>query len=74
MVMKDAIVPQAHVEAEFRASLDAALRHGETLTGFALRCKASLAEYELSGASIPAAQVIAKLESKLAKRRNQLGG
>ena len=43
-------------------------------TDFASRCDASLAEYERTGVSIPAAQVIAKLESKLAKRRKQLGG
>lgn len=90
--MKDAVIPQVRVEAELRASLDAVLRPGETLTGFveaavrnaveyrrvqtdfASRCDASLAEYERTGVSIPAAQVVAKLESKLAKRRKQLGG
>ena len=90
--MKDAVIPQVRVEAELRASLDAVLRPGETLTDFvevavrnaveyrrvqndfASRCDASLAEYERTGVSIPAAQVIAKLESKLAKRRKQLGG
>jgi hypothetical protein len=35
---------------------------------------ASLAEYERTGVSIPAAQVIVKLESQLAKGRKQLGG
>ena len=92
MAMKDAVIPQVRVETELRASLDAVLRPGETLTDFvevavrnavefrrvqtdfASRCNASLAEYERTGASIPAAQVIAKLESKLAKRRKQLGG
>ena len=92
MSMKDAVIPQVRVEAELRASLDAVLRPGETLTdfvevavrnaveyrrvqtAFASRCDASLAEYERTGVSIPAAQVIAKLESKLAKRRKQLGG
>jgi len=91
-VMKDAVIPQVRVETELRASLDAVLRPGETLTDFvevavrnaveyrrvqtdfASRCDASLAEYERTGVSIPAAQVIAKLESKLAKRRKQLGG
>ena len=90
--MKDAVIPQVRVETELRASLDAVLRPGETLTDFvevavrnaveyrrvqtdfASRCDASLAEYERTGVSIPAAQVIAKLESKLAKRRKQLGG
>ena len=43
-------------------------------TDFASRCDTSLAEYERTGVSIPAAQVIAKLESKRAKRRKQLGG
>ncbi len=43
-------------------------------TDFASRCDASLAEYERTGLAIPAAQVIAKIESKLAKRRKQLGG
>lgn len=92
LATKDAVIPQVRVEAELRASLDAVLRPGETLTDFveaavrnaveyrrvqtdfASRCDASLAEYERTGASIPAAQVIAKLESKLAKRRKQLGG
>ncbi len=90
--MKDAVIPQIRVETELRASLDAVLRPGETLTDFvevavrnaveyrrvqtdfASRCDASLAEYQRTGVSIPAAQVIAKLESKLAKRRKQLGG
>jgi hypothetical protein len=92
IAMKDAVIPQVRVETELRASLDAVLRPGETLTefvevavrnaveyrrvqtDFASRCDASLAEYERTGVSIPAAQVIAKLESKLAKRRKQLGG
>lgn len=90
--MKDAVIPQVRVEAELRASLDAVLRPGETLTDFvevavrnaveyrrvqtdfAARCEESLAEYERTGASIPAAKVVAKLESKLAKRRKELGG
>lgn len=90
--MKSAVIPQVRVETELRASLDAVLRPGETLTDFveaavrsaveyrrvqtdfASRCDASLAEYERTGVSIPAARVIAKLESKLAKRRKQLGG
>ena len=92
VAMKDVVIPQVRVETELRASLDAVLRPGETLTdfvevavrnavecrrvqtGFASRCDASLAEYERTGVSIPAAQVIAKLESRLAKRRKQLGG
>ena len=92
IAMKDAVIPQVRVETELRASLDAVLRPGETLTefvevavrnavqyrrvqiDFASRCDSSLAEYERTGVSIPAAQVIAKLESKLAKRRKQLGG
>jgi len=32
--MKDAVIPQVRVEAELRASLDAVLRPGETLTDF----------------------------------------
>jgi hypothetical protein len=92
ITMKDAVIPQVRVETELRASLDAILRPGETLTdfvevavrnaveyrrvqtAFTARCEASLAEYERTGVSIPAAQVIAKLESKLAMRRKQLGG
>jgi hypothetical protein len=90
--MKDAVIPQVRVESQLRASLDAVLLPGETLsdfvevavrnaveyrrvqTDFASRCDESLAEYERTGVSIPAAQVIAKLESKLARRRKQLGG
>jgi hypothetical protein len=92
VAMKDAVIPQVRVETELRASLDAVLRPGETLTDFvelavrnaveyrrvqtdfASRCDASLAEYERTGVSIPAAQVITKLEAKLAARRKQLGG
>jgi hypothetical protein len=51
-----------------------AVEYRRVQTDFASRCDASLAEYERTGVSIPAAQVIAKLESKLAKRRKQLGG
>ncbi|MBU6259785.1 MAG: hypothetical protein KGJ30_07410 [Burkholderiales bacterium] len=90
--MTDAVIPQVRVETELRASLDAVLRPGETLTDFveaavrnaieyrrvqtdfAARCEASLAEYERTGVSIPADRVIAKFESRLAKRRKQLGG
>jgi SAM-dependent methyltransferase len=50
-----------------------AVEYRRVQTDFASRCDASLAEYERTGMSIPAAQVIAKLESKLAKRRKQLG-
>lgn len=90
--MKSAVIPQIRVETELRASLDAVLLPGETLTDFvevavrnaveyrrvqtdfASRCDASLSDYERTGVSIPAAQVIARLESRLAKRRKQLGG
>jgi hypothetical protein len=72
--MKDAVIPQVRVETELRASLDAVLHPGETLTDFASRCDASLAEYERTGVSIPAARVFVKLESRLARRRKQLGG
>ena len=51
-----------------------AVEYRRVQTDFASRCEASLAEYERTGVSIPAAQVIAKLESKMAKRRKQLGG
>lgn len=34
VAMKDAVIPQVRVEAELRASLDAVLRPGETLTDF----------------------------------------
>lgn len=51
-----------------------AVEYRRVQTDFASRCNASLAEYERTGVSIPAAQVIAKLESRLAKRRKQLGG
>ena len=92
VAIKDAVIPQIRVETELRASLDAVLRPGETLTDFvevavrnaveyrrvqtdfASRCDASLAEYERTGVSIPVSRVIAKLEAKLAKRREQLGG
>ena len=40
---------------------------------FASRCDASLADYERTGLSLAASEVIARLESKLAKRCKQLG-
>lgn len=51
-----------------------AVEYRRVQTDFASRCDASLAHYERTGVSTPAAQVVAKLESKLAKRRTQLGG
>lgn len=51
-----------------------AVEYRRVQTDFASRCDASLAEYEHTGVSVPAAKVIAKLEVKLAKRRKQLGG
>jgi hypothetical protein len=51
-----------------------AVEYRQVQTDFASRCAASLADYERTGRSIPAAQVIGKLESRLAKRRKQLGG
>lgn len=56
------------------AAVRSAVEYRRVQTDFAARCEASLAEYERTGVSIPADQVIAKLESKLAKRRKQLGG
>ena len=91
-VMKDAVMHQVRVATELRASLDAMLRPGETLTdfvesagrneveyrrvqtAFTSRCDASLAEYERTAELIPTDQVIAKIESKRARRREQLGG
>ncbi|KQW45321.1 hypothetical protein ASD88_10340 [Pelomonas sp. Root662] len=51
-----------------------AVEYRRVQANFAWRCDASLAEYERTGVFIPAAQVIAKLESKSAERRKQLGG
>ncbi len=51
-----------------------AVEYRRVQSDFASRCDASLANYERTGVSIPAAQVVAKLESKLAERRKQLGG
>lgn len=51
-----------------------AVEYRRVQTDFASRCDASLANYERTGVSVPAAQVIAKLEARLAKRRKQLGG
>ena len=75
---------RASLEAVFRPGetltdfVEAAVRNAvefrRVQTDFASRCDASLAEYERTGVSIPAAEVIAKLESRLAKRRKQLGG
>jgi hypothetical protein len=56
------------------ASMRNAIGYRRMQTSFAARCEASLAKYERTGMSIPAAQVIGKLESMLAKRRKQLGG
>lgn len=72
--MKDPLVPQVRVEAELDAKHEPLLPPSQTLTDFSARCDTSLAEYDCTGVSIPAAQVIAKLESSLAKRRMELGG
>lgn len=56
------------------AAVRNAVEYRRVQTDFASRCDASLAEYERTGVAMPAAQVIAKLEAKLAKRRQQLGG
>jgi hypothetical protein len=56
------------------ASVRNAVEYRRMQISFAARCEASLAKYERTGVSIPAAQVVGKLESMLANRRKQLGG
>jgi hypothetical protein len=56
------------------ASVRNAIEYRRMQTSFAARCDASLAKYERTGVSVPAVQVIHKLESMLATRRKQLGG
>lgn len=71
----DAVLRPGETLTEFvEGAVRNAVEYRRVQTDFASRCEASLAEYERTGVSIPAAQVIAKLESKLAKRRKQLGG
>jgi hypothetical protein len=71
----DAVLLPGETLSDFvEAAVRNAVEYRRVQTDFASRCDASLAEYERTGVSIPAAQVIAKLESKLAKRRKQLGG
>lgn len=71
----DAVLRPGETLTEFvEVAVRNAVEYRRVQTDFASRCNESLAEYERTGVSIPAAQVIAKLESKLAKRRKQLGG
>lgn len=56
------------------ATVRNAVEYRRMQTTFAARCAESLAKYERTGVSIPAEQVVGKLESMLAKRRKQLGG
>ena len=74
-VSLDAVLRPGETLTEFvEVAVRNAVEYRRVQTDFASRCDASLAEYERTGVSIPAVQVIAKLESKLAKRRKQLGG
>ena len=74
-VSLDAVLRPGETLTEFvEVDVRNAVEYRRVQTDFASRCDASLAEYERTGVSIPAVQVIAKLESKLAKRRKQLGG
>lgn len=71
----DAVLRPGETLTDFvEAAVRNAVEYRRVQTDFASRCDASLAEYERTGVSIPAAQVIAELESKLARRRKQLGG
>jgi hypothetical protein len=54
------------------ASVRRAVEFRRVQTDFAARCEASLAQYERTGVSIPADQVLAKLEAKIAARVKQL--
>lgn len=51
-----------------------AVEYRRVQTDFASRCDASLAKSERTGVAMPGAQVVAKLDAKLAKRRKQMGG
>lgn len=74
-VSLDAVLRPGETLTDFvEVAVRNAVEYRRVQTDFASRCDASLAEHERTGESIPAAQVIAKLESKLAKRRKQLGG
>ena len=74
-VSLDAVLRPGETLTEFvEVAVRNAVEYRRVQTDFATRCDASLAQYERTGVSIPAVQVIAKLESKLAKRRKQLGG
>jgi hypothetical protein len=70
--MKTAVIPQVRVEPELRADLDSVLLPGGTLTDFAARCDASLAEFARTGISIPSEVVLSKLGAKVAARVKQL--
>ncbi len=71
----DAVLRPGETLTDFvEAAVRNAVEYRRVQTAFASRCGASLAEYERTGVSIPAAQVISKLEFKLARRRKQLGG
>lgn len=71
----DAVLRPGETLTDFvEAAVRNAVEYRRVQTDFASRCDASLAEYQRAGVSIPATQVIAKLESRLARRRKQLGG
>lgn len=71
----DAVLfPGETITGFVEASVRNAVEYRRMQTAFSARCEASLAKYELTGVSVPAEQVIGKLELMLANRRKQLRG
>ncbi|MBH9551896.1 hypothetical protein I7X43_03445 [Inhella sp. 4Y17] len=69
----DSVLLPGETLTEFvEASVRRAVEFRRVQTDFAERCDASLATYERTGVSVPAEQVLSKLEAKIAARVKQL--
>ena len=69
----DSVLLPGETLTEFvEASVRRAVEFRRVQTDFAARCDASLAAHERTGMSIPADEVLAKLEAKVAARVKQL--
>jgi hypothetical protein len=67
-----ALLPGETLTDFVEASVRRAVEYRRVQTDFATRCEASLAAYERTGVAIPAQDVLAKLEAKVAARVHQL--
>lgn len=69
----DSVLLPGETLTEFvESSVRRAVEHRRVQTDFAARCEASLAAYERSGVSIPADEVLSKLQKKVEARVKRL--